>query len=912
VDSVLDSIGDAFESAFDAIANVVEDIWNEIVAPIAEEIMGWLGFEGQTIITHYVTVTSLYGDDTYVNPFKKIPINRVFYETGVYDEIMNIYISGEHVRIKFYMRKIEKYGRTPYSSLNISTLPYDDVQDIIEAQDGEPITIRNMAVRLPNTLGYIKDWLDQNQALTGYFFDSQNDRLWNNDNVFYIDPNIPYVYDPILNHYEVYVYSGIETIAVGILAINGLAAPALTYETSLTYGTAVNILSSPAPTYSVTPGPVITVIADTAVDDHVPVTQLSGQRVVADTAIDDHEPIAGVPDPQYPYYIDVEQLFPYFVPFNSNPVKRFETLYTKDSDTLSPQIKYWWYYDLEPEPRQYPQLYPDDPIFPGGAKQVVLPIVPLKHNGTYIHNLPKTNQEHIEVKRSMRRYGLNLKQIAGPLEKNEDEQGSDLNSIFFLFGINVAKASSQAEIAYLYHMFVDYTAYSPDLNVTEYLQNKRDFEFIKRYLDGRRYYRVTKGRDYPYWELNYREDEPRIIALLAKYIDPIYDTYYTNPVFPVGLNVVGYYSEPNFENTVAPKLDELFDAAKGINKGNQVSFTIVEGQYNITISYAYAEITSYPGTIGEGDVGESSDKEIIAQDYQLILRHQTAPGVITEVYVLDLTGFSYVTKDGISVYYNSLDFVGDDVGDANIKNNMVVPITYGYMLDLGIVKRKELLYRAAHTCYFSIVKTELEWYETEEFAKFLGNILKIIAIVVLVVSYGQGSGVSNVLWGAAKLYGTRIIAEFAIQQMLLAFPNNPLAFALAVGIAIYASSLNNPDAFATTLDTALTTIKAVDQVTTQYTQIEGEKLIEEQQDFLEKAEEKNERLKQAIDNQDFGSASLLAYIKQTITMKYTTPESFYEHRLTRDLVDKALDLDELSDVEKLLNLDNITRTIKET
>jgi len=914
--SVIDKVKSLFDKVVDVLSGVVNSIWNNIIGPIAEEIFSWLGFEDETIVAAYVSVTPLRGSETYVDPFKKIPINRVFYQTEVYDEIMNIFISGEHVRIRFFIRKIEGYGRTPVNSLGIQNIPYDDLKSIIDAERGESVTILNATVGFPDDFEYIRSYLSLNPDITGYFFDASNRRLWNSTVSYYLDMSDPYVFDTPNNAFDINVDSDITMYIVEETALNVLAAPAATYNAILNApGTAINKLAAPAATYLVTIAATITVRVDTAIDDHEPVgVEEGGIRVITDTAVDPAVPAAGGGTYELQansVALTLEEL----VPIDPDPNKRWEVIYTLDSDTADVKKKYWWYYTVETYDgtELYPQLTPTAPTTPGGAKEVILPIVPLKKDSTWLKDRAKTDPDREEVTRAMRRYGLSLNQISSSLKNDDAGNNADLKSVWFHFGINVATASSFAELDYLYVMLKDYTTFAPDADINTYESYRDDEDFVQLWRTNAVWSRVTKGNDVEYWTLNYTTDTERMIDLLSEFIDPGYRTWYDSGIDdatrdPVLAWELGNTLFASFDDVIGGALNELRQKVKNRSKNNLTSFTISADDYNVTIAYGAAAATSFAGTVGDGTEG-NLEKEIIVDGYQLKIRKQTSPGVVGQVWYRDLTGFTYIRRDANNVDYAALDFVGDDVSEDNVANNMVIPITYGYLLELGIVDRKEVLYRAAHITYQTVDVTKLRYYETEAFGNFLGNVLKIVAVVIAIIGTPAFAGVSEILWSAAAIYGSKIIAEYAIQQILLAFPGSKLAIALSVGVAILAAAYGNEDAFATTIDSALTSIAAVSQVTTQYTQIEGQKLIQESQDFLESATEKNERLKQAIDNLDVGNEALLEYIKETITMRFADPSEFYEHRLTRNLVDQALNLDSFTDVQALLETDNLTREI---
>jgi len=575
-------------------------------------------------------------------------------------------------------------------------------------------------------------------------------------------------------------------------AANLLAAPVNTENSITVMDTAANVLSSPVSTYdassagalnnpqvlivdtgidNVTATPAATyvnkIITNTAIDNSSanPIST-EGRRTTVETATDSAAAVATT--------VELSQLgtTPYIlqdlIPGLILPTKQYQVMYTVDSDTNVPKNRKWWFYSLEAPPYTYPLLYPDAPIFPSTVKQTVLPILPIKRNNVWLNDSP-TDQETIDTKNMMKKYGLDLAELTTTFKDDPAGNGADLHSCFIMFGINIATAASQAEIDYLYNFFSDYVSINPDLNTTQYLALANDIEFVKLWVAGRVYHQVTKGNDQAYWSLSYKVDETRMLDLFALYLDADYtnykDAWLLNNQTDYGKNWT-FQPEPTIDDVIGGKLQTLLDHLQELRKNNQTSYTISQGNYNITVSYGGVSIQNVTGTVGDGTVG-SVEKIIETVNYVLKLRKQINATQYTEVTVVDLTGFSYVNNGTTDVYMTAMDFTGTALAN-NVNNNLVIPITYGYMLDLGIVARKEMLYRSAYAIFFAVNVTHLAYYETAAFGRFFGFVLKVIAIVVLVVSFGSAKDVSTLLWAAAKYYGTKLLAEYVIQQILLA------------------------------------------------------------------------------------------------------------------------------------------------
>ena len=903
--SLIDAIKSAFDQIVDAFKNIVRSIWDNIVAPIAEAIFNALGFEDETIITAFVVPTSLYGSEDYVNPFKKIPIRRVTFGTGMYDEIMNIFISGDHVRIRVMIKKVERNNHTPTSSVIISTLPYAELALIIEGIEGEDITIQRAQVILPTIFEYCRSWLFENPGTSGFVFDATQQSLTGVSDLFYLNMSNPFVFDVLNDTFDVNVIGDLVYKTTAANAVNALAAPAATYAKRTAVNTAPNILAAPGATYNVDLGPPIVVTVDTAIDDAAATPAATEADVITvDTAIDDHVPAQDTAGTELD---STESVLDDLIPAALLPTKQFEVMYTLDSDLAVLPEKKWFFYELEEPPQLYPQLYATSPGYPGGNKQLVLPITPLKEQNLWLFETPQ-DQKSKDATRELRRFGLNLKDLSKGIKDDVDGNGDDVKGVYVMFGINLATAADQAQINYLFEYFLDYASFFPDLDTAGYLAVKADSEFVLQWLDGLTYTPILFGGNQTYYTLTFQTDPNRLTDLLGEYVDPAYvtyqDLYDIDPLTAAG-EVFNFQNMPLYEDVVGPRIQECYDSLRNRVTANQTDYTISRGDFNFTVSYGALELENIVGTVGDGTVG-NVEKIITQLNFALTLRKQINVSTYTEVRVLDLTGFSYVRADSGNVYLAACDFVGDAIDDSNVKNNFVLPITYGYLLEVGIVERKEILYRALQMVIYGVNVQHLRYYETAAFGEFFGLVLKIIAIVVLVLSFGSASTVSEILWTAAQLYGSKLLVEYVIQQILLSNPDSPLALALAFAVAIYGAFVGDFSALEVSLETALLSINALSQVTTAYVEIKTLELLEESSDFLKSATEKNEELQQAIDNLDAGNDAFLDFIKETVTMKFTDPSTFYEHRLTRNLVDQALNLDTFTDVQRLLDLNNLS------
>lgn len=1009
MDDIIDDIGDFFEDALDFIEEVAETVWREIGAPLLEEIANFLGFEDETIIVSYVVTQRMYGND-WIVPWKKIPINRIRYNTDWYDEIINVFISGDHIRIKSMNSKVARIGWTPTIAFSNGTIDTAELDIIITAEVGQPITIQYATVGFPSLINYGKEYLINNELTTGYTYDTLLNTLDDGAGTVYtLHETSPFIYDVLNDAYDVSVYG--DRVLFGDVV------------------TARNTVADLTPTYNVSGG-VVTI--DTAKDNAiVPIYSavntpaipgttyaVNGFVITINTATDR---LPGRYQGPYFYFLEGQILLQELIPAQVAPRKQYEVVYTIDADP-TPRPRYIWFYTLEDPPRQYPSLYASVPAFPEGNDRLVLPIVPIKVEGQWVADLG--NQLETDTRSVLKRFGFNLSRITRGFEEDPNGNSDDIRSVFIMFGINIITAETQVERNYLFNFFTEFAYTSTgDLSITEfedllddialarlyknnrvaslgsggdegnesfyYFRNTPDLEdlitdpslinaddwifgtgwehiftpatggdqgnppegyirasdatgnlehivsaisdrtynvaitvenFIQNgatftpYLGGTAGTAITEDGDYditiiagstnnlfqliPSGDLRCRITS---LSVRSYEIEQIL-IQYLGPDWPSG-NLRFNWSN-DFWTRVGLALDELLEVMDNIQLANRTSYTIIQGDFNVTISYGKAIQETITGVIGDVD-----EVVLVAEETNYIYRiqKQITPTTYDEIRMIGLIGFSYIRFDGDQIQLARLDFVGSDDGGQNVANNFVVPITYGFLLSLGIVDRQHLLYQAAHIEMFAVNITELRYYETEDFLEFFDIVLKVAAVIYVIYT-GDASG-ANILFTLAKAYGTKILLEMVMQRILLAFPDSALAQALAVVIAVVATAfVGGVDMTSFGLDQALLTIDATSQVFTTYNRVQTDLINQELEELNTTSRERLEEIQDAIDELDPRNPALLEYIQEQITISILAPGDFYRKSLNRSLVEEALNLDTWVDVEALLQLDKLPIT----
>ena len=198
-------VSDFFDDLGDALDDFVED-FVEALEDTLESVAGLLGFEDETIVLAFAQAAKVNEDD-WTNPLKLMAINRIRYNVEYVDQIKNLYLSGEHIRMRAYIKKIVALGWEPefnYSSAYISTTYVKPVLDIVA---GAPVKIASTRIQAAPVNVWCFAWLAENNPFGGYTYSSLDNSLTQvappNDK-FIIDPITPFRLDPATDKYDIF------------------------------------------------------------------------------------------------------------------------------------------------------------------------------------------------------------------------------------------------------------------------------------------------------------------------------------------------------------------------------------------------------------------------------------------------------------------------------------------------------------------------------------------------------------------------------------------------------------------------------------------------------------------------------------------------------------------------------------
>lgn len=908
MDAVIDAFVDLVSAFVDVVINVVSAIWHEVVAPLIEFVFNVLGFEDETIVNGYVATQPMYGNEDF-KPFKGAAVNSLFNGTEIVDEIKNLYITGDQIRVKSYKRKADALGIATINTINSVNVDDVAIKAAIDSElTPETVTIITSSINPPNLNSYCNDYLLNNSGTTGHTYTiATRELVRTSDGVkFEVAASSPFVFDVINNTYDinangslVFVITIESAVNIATVAISSDSTINTPTEDYVVIGSATNELVVVSNTDG-TVGGVVTITTANSLIPPIVAANTVGSSSLSDVITVTSADVTTSPTPDVSTSVlsstplVIEDLIPAIVDLS----RRYEVSYTLDSDLDPSPAVYYWYHTLAITDAQYPALSVPTPSLPTGDDSYILPVVAIKSDGVFTTDLAGTvdDAEYQDQRGLLRRYGVDIKDITKSFV-DDDDPAADINAIndiFFNFGINIADTSAQASLRYLYEFFSSFIIGSTDQDVIDYNSRKTDIALLDLARNE-----ITFQAGFDADEADYYTYDDQILNINDVYAaigrhdsvfasnKVLYDAYVVdqqleNPQQGCPVFLTGNWQQPCMPllTYVGERIEDYYKIVKDKNLNVSVNYSVTSGRYNQSVNFGPSTNRLIAGTVFAGAVIGDVTKTINAAGFQLILRRQFDGSNYEELTVNDLTSFTLLSKGSSEVILSALDFVGDDNGGTNLANNFTLPISYGMLNKLGILERKAFLFEAAQISMYSVTITELRYYETRKF----GSLLKIVAIVYTVYTWDTEGG--SALFAAGKYYVGKLLIEKVIQAIILANPDSELAAALAVVIGVIAGSYLGDIDLGFNADTILLAVQALQPVATTYADIQ----IEAQEVRAEDLKDRQEELKQLWEEYEDGSNGFLDYIQKIVTMRVEQPEPFYRRTLNDSLTDEMLDL----------------------
>ena len=256
-------------------------------------------------------------------------------------------------------------------------------------------------------------------------------------------------------------------------------------------------------------------------------------------------------------------------------------------------------------------------------------------------------------------------------------------------------------------------------------------------------------------------------------------------------------------------------------------FSIEEDSFNTILQYNWITTNSIAGVIGDIDFCTSEHQILpattravytwdvtggeyvddVVQTSKWVIRKQISLTHFSEIIVSGLTLITAIATTANTVKALRV-FQSNDASDRAIS---VIPLSYATLDDMRRDERAEVLHESLILSVYASEHTHLRYYETPTFLGIFSFVIQIIAIVVLIGSFGKGVKISTWLIAFAEslLFNYALLS---IVEELMSHNISDEAKIALVALAAYASfkfggrGLKDPMPFADTLLLAVNSI----------------------------------------------------------------------------------------------------------
>lgn len=333
-------------------------------------------------------------------------------------------------------------------------------------------------------------------------------------------------------------------------------------------------------------------------------------------------------------------------------------------------------------------------------------------------------------------------------------------------------------------------------------------------------------------------------------------------------------------------------------------YSFEEGSFNCTMSMGYVDRTS--GTLPLSGARKKGYVEISHTDEDLTITKHLGGGAYRQLFVRKLGG-SYVirpTQAGGKAELAMMTLAKSD--DVNVTQSFVVPIVRGLYYKVPTLQREEVRARSAYLTVFSGTYEKIKWYKTAKFMKTIGIIITVV-VAVLTFYLGPGpsmgvaaffaalttyAGVQALIINLIVAYAISRIASYAIEKVLIAFGADEWA-AIAALIGSAVAAYYGAGALGMQQSWSMAVLQGTQATASAFTKIKSEEFGEMAKDFQDfmknydiESKENQDRLKELnIPLQ----AKMTEYLVES-------PDSFFG-RVEADTTDAFLTEDVLSSID---------------
>jgi len=321
------------------------------------------------------------------------------------------------------------------------------------------------------------------------------------------------------------------------------------------------------------------------------------------------------------------------------------------------------------------------------------------------------------------------------------------------------------------------------------------------------------------------------------------------------------------------------------------TFSMEETSYNTAIIFNYITLTSNLGSIGELYSYETEivvlpntpytedDEGNVTQEGKInsyiLLRYQNSINNYIELKVHGVFQLTNIFTTAGRVNTTLTELSTDDTQKANF----IIPVSTNILKSMTSDESTKIIYESIHMIVYASTYQHLEFYETEDFLNLVSFVIIVIAVIYLVITWGESGGTAALLALAEA-----ILWSYALQLILLeildSYADDEAIRALAILTFVAATYYAADFSGMSTAESLLFGVNAVTQALLTDISIQANNLQQEIDAFTISAEERQEELEKAQDLLDNTSElewwELVTYFPID---SYEKPDGYYERTI---------------------------------
>ena len=272
------------------------------------------------------------------------------------------------------------------------------------------------------------------------------------------------------------------------------------------------------------------------------------------------------------------------------------------------------------------------------------------------------------------------------------------------------------------------------------------------------------------------------------------------------------------------------------------SFTFKEDPMNMAVAWIAHPVYVKTGVIG--NVGSCTHEVVKVDDsFNLICRKQMSSNTYSELVMEAISNVTIIDR-------------GNHLGTNSStpeREDFMIPLSYYLVKKLNPMEQAELFHRSLRITLYALEVTDLEWYETESFSRYLSVIAIAVVVMVTIISLGTattlGAAALTLLKAALVYVGTPL----ALDLIYKSTDSDLIRIAATIGVIAAGSYTIGGDSFVSLLNALLVPITSIG-ILYEY---KNNELLSKRSDFLTDAEERQQTIEDVA--QQFNDKLLSVY-----------------------------------------------------